>query len=76
VNPPLQVFDIGARRYGLSHGVGAGLFNLSAPFKVIGEPAPTGPSTQGGHGGTAPTKGRILFKVPLLKGDLGGSRLW
>jgi len=22
--------------------VGAGLFNLSAPFKAIGEPAPTG----------------------------------
>nr|WP_223300630.1 BamA/TamA family outer membrane protein [Oscillatoria nigro-viridis] len=35
------------------------------------------PLTKGGHGGTAPTKGgtRNLLKVPLLKGDLGGSRL-
>ncbi|MEG3842792.1 o-succinylbenzoate synthase [Microcoleus sp. herbarium14] len=35
------------------------------------------PLTEGGHGGTAPTKGgtRNLLKVPLIKGDLGGSRL-
>jgi|GEM_PF-4490700 len=31
----------------------------------------------GNHGGIAPTKGgdKILLKVPLLKGDLGGSGL-
>ncbi|MEG4532839.1 o-succinylbenzoate synthase [Microcoleus sp. D2_18a_D3] len=35
------------------------------------------PLTKGGHGGTAPTKGgtRNILKVPLIKGDLGGSRL-
>ncbi|WP_333460366.1 BamA/TamA family outer membrane protein [Microcoleus sp. F10-B2] len=35
------------------------------------------PLTKGGHGGTAPTKGgtRNMLKVPLIKGDLGGSRL-
>ncbi|WP_293359552.1 MULTISPECIES: hypothetical protein [unclassified Microcoleus] len=27
---------------GILRGVGAGLFNLSASFKVISEPAPTG----------------------------------
>ncbi|MCU0547360.1 MAG: hypothetical protein MUE44_35240 [Oscillatoriaceae cyanobacterium Prado104] len=27
---------------GVFHGVGAGLFNLSAVFKAVGEPAPTG----------------------------------
>jgi|JFJP01.1.fsa_nt_gi hypothetical protein len=32
------------------------------------------PSQEGGHGGTAPTRGdKKLLKVPLLKGDLGGS---
>ncbi|MEG3833435.1 o-succinylbenzoate synthase [Microcoleus sp. Z1_C3] len=35
------------------------------------------PLTKGGHGGTAPTKGgtRNILQVPLIKGDLGGSRL-
>ncbi|MEG4491648.1 BamA/TamA family outer membrane protein [Microcoleus sp. D3_18_C4] len=35
------------------------------------------PLAKGGHGGTAPTKGgtRNMLKVPLIKGDLGGSRL-
>ncbi|MEG4984296.1 o-succinylbenzoate synthase [Microcoleus sp. BR0-C5] len=35
------------------------------------------PLTKDGHGGTAPTKGgtRNSLKVPLIKGDLGGSRL-
>ncbi|MEG3930792.1 o-succinylbenzoate synthase [Microcoleus sp. T3_B1] len=35
------------------------------------------PLNKGGHGGTAPTKGgtRNILKVPLIKGDLGGSRL-
>ncbi|MEG4456234.1 BamA/TamA family outer membrane protein [Microcoleus sp. N9_A1] len=35
------------------------------------------PLTKGGHGDTAPTKGgtRNMLKVPLVKGDLGGSRL-
>ncbi|MEP6490498.1 BamA/TamA family outer membrane protein [Microcoleus vaginatus GB2-A3] len=35
------------------------------------------PLTKGGHGDTAPTKGgtRNMLKVPLIKGDLGGSRL-
>ncbi|MEG4841174.1 BamA/TamA family outer membrane protein [Microcoleus sp. B9-D4] len=35
------------------------------------------PLTKGGHGGTAPSKGgtRNMLKVPLVKGDLGGSRL-
>ncbi|MCU0547361.1 MAG: hypothetical protein MUE44_35245 [Oscillatoriaceae cyanobacterium Prado104] len=27
---------------GVFRGVGAGLFNLSAAFKAVGEPAPTG----------------------------------
>ncbi|MEG4485311.1 o-succinylbenzoate synthase [Microcoleus sp. D2_18a_B4] len=35
------------------------------------------PLNKGGHGGTAPTKGgtRNILKVPLIKGDLGGSRV-
>jgi hypothetical protein len=31
-----------AMSIGVFHGVGAGLFNISAAFKYVGEPAPTG----------------------------------
>ncbi|MFB8797547.1 MAG: o-succinylbenzoate synthase [Microcoleus sp.] len=59
-----MIFSISAELPACQFGFESALSNSRSPL------------TKGGHGGTAPTKGGTGgVKVPLLKGDLGGSRL-
>jgi len=59
------IFSISAELPACQFGFESALLNSRSPL------------TKGGHGGNAPTKGgtRNILKVPLIKGDLGGSRL-